>query len=67
MKRGIMEKTVVEGNSMGASYHRHDVTDEAWALIEPHPIKNKGTWGVNARDTRLFINVVSLLTIVDSA
>jgi transposase len=43
---------------MTASYHRHDITDEAWALIEPHTIGNKGTWGGNAKDTRLFINAV---------
>ena len=43
---------------MEASYHRHDITDEAWALIEPHTIGNKGTWGGNARDTRQFINAV---------
>lgn len=43
---------------MAASYHRHDITDEAWALIEPHTIGNKGTWGGNAKDTRLFINAV---------
>jgi transposase len=41
---------------MAASYYRHDITDEAWALIEPHTIGNKGTWGGNAKDTRLFIN-----------
>ena len=27
-------------------------------MIEPHTIGNKGTWGGNARDTRLFINAV---------
>ena len=43
---------------MAASYHRHDISDEAWALIEPHTIGNKGTWGGNAKDTRLFINAV---------
>lgn len=43
---------------MAASYHRHDITDEVWALIEPHTIGNKGTWGGNAKDTRLFINAV---------
>lgn len=43
---------------MVASYHRHDITDEAWDLIEPHTIGNKGTWGGNAKDTRLFINAV---------
>ena len=43
---------------MWASYHRHDMSDKAWALIEPHTIGNKGTWGGNAKDTRLFINAV---------
>ena len=43
---------------MAASYHRHDISDKAWALIEPHTIGNKGTWGGNAKDTRLFINAV---------
>jgi transposase len=41
-----------------ASYHRHDISDAAWALIEPYTIGNKGTWGGNAKDTRLFINAV---------
>ena len=43
---------------MEATYRRHDISDEAWALMEPHRIGNKGTWGGNARDTRLFINAV---------
>ena len=43
---------------MVASYHRHDISDAVWALIEPRTIGNKGTWGGNARDTRLFINAV---------
>ena len=43
---------------MAASYHRHDISDKAWGLIEPHTIGNKGTWGGNAKDTRLFINAV---------
>ena len=43
---------------MVASYHRHDISDAAWALIEPHTIGNKGTWGGNAKDTRLFIDAV---------
>ncbi|MDR1692920.1 MAG: IS5/IS1182 family transposase, partial [Oscillospiraceae bacterium] len=40
---------------MAASYHRHDIADAEWELIKPHTIGNKGTWGGNARDTRLFI------------
>jgi transposase len=43
---------------MATSYHRHDISDKAWDLIGPHTIGNKGTWGGNARDTRLFINAV---------
>ena len=43
---------------MVASYHRHDISDAVWALLEPLTIGNKGTWGGNARDTRLFINAV---------
>lgn len=37
---------------------RHDMTDRAWVIISPHTIGNKGSWGGNARDTRLFINAV---------
>ena len=43
---------------MAASYHRHDISDEAWALIEPHTIGNKGTWGGNA-DLRHYIPVLA--------
>ena len=40
------------------SHRRHDISDTVWALIEPHTIGNRGTWGGNAQDTRLFINAV---------
>jgi transposase len=40
------------------SHRRHDITDAVWELIKPFTIGNKGTWGGNARDTRLFINAV---------
>jgi len=43
---------------MANEQHRHDITDAAWAVIEPHTIGNKGSWGGNARDTRQFINGV---------
>ena len=43
---------------MTAAYHRHDISNATWTLIEPHTIGNKGTWGGNARDTRQFINAV---------
>jgi len=43
---------------MSESYNRHDISDELWALIEPHTIGNPGSWGGNAVDTRTFINAV---------
>jgi transposase len=43
---------------MAAAYHRHDISDELWQKIEPHTLGRKGTWGGNARDTRMFINAV---------
>ena len=43
---------------MNVSHRRHDISDKAWELVEPHTIGNKGTWGGNAKDTRLFINAV---------
>ena len=43
---------------MASEQRRHDLTDAAWAVIEPHTIGNKGSWGGNARDTRQFINAV---------
>ncbi len=43
---------------MVAAYHRHDISDAVWKLIEPYTIGNKGSWGGNARDTRLFISAV---------
>ena len=43
---------------MANEQRRHDLADNAWKAIEPHTIGNKGSWGGNARDTRLFINGV---------
>ena len=43
---------------MNESCHRHDISDELWALVEPHIIGQKGTHGGNAKDTRQFINAV---------
>ena len=43
---------------MANEQHRHDITEAAWAAIEPHTIGNKGSWGGNARNTRQFINGV---------
>ena len=37
---------------------RHDLSNKAWSVIEPYSIEIKGSWGGNARDTRLFINAV---------
>ena len=39
---------------------RHDISDEAWALIEPHLPGQRGQRGGIAKDNRLFINAVFL-------
>jgi hypothetical protein len=41
---------------MEAAYHRHNISDAIWALLEEHLPGRKGTWGDNARDNRPFLN-----------
>ena len=43
---------------MDADYHRHDISDHVWEILEPNLKGRKGTWGGNARDNRQFINAV---------
>ena len=43
---------------MQAEYHRHDISDEVWALIEPLLTGQPGQWGGIAKDNRRFINGV---------
>jgi len=43
---------------MAYAYERHDISDEAWAKMEPLLLGRKGTWGGNAKDNRRFINAV---------
>ena len=43
---------------MTDAIHRHDITDRAWAIIEPHLPGRKGVWGGVAADNRKFINAV---------
>ena len=43
---------------MDASYHRHDISDKVWALLEPHLPGQRGQWGGIAQDNRRFINAV---------
>ncbi len=43
---------------MEASYKRHDISDEKWALLEPMLLGRKGSWGGIAKDNRQFINAV---------
>lgn len=40
------------------THRRHDLSDQTWALLEPHLPGRVGAWGGNARDNRLFINAV---------
>lgn len=41
-----------------AALHRHDLTDETWAKIEPLLPGRRGQWGGIARDNRRFVNAV---------
>ena len=43
---------------MSTITHRHDISDEVWALIEPHMLGQKGQWGGVADDNRKFLNAV---------
>ncbi len=43
---------------MGESHQRHDISDAAWALLEPRLPGRKGVWGGIAHDNRRFINAV---------
>ena len=40
------------------AYCRHDISDETWALLEPHLPGRKGVWGGIAEDNRRFIDAV---------
>lgn len=52
-----LEKEARMKNSKPA-YRRHDLSDETWALLEPHLPGRKGAWGGIAQDNRLCINAV---------
>ena len=43
---------------MEASYHRHDISENVWALLEPHLPGQRGQWGGIAQDNRRFIDAV---------
>ena len=43
---------------MQPDYHRHDITEEVWRLLEPHLPGQRGQWGGIADDNRCFINAV---------
>jgi transposase len=43
---------------MGFAYERHDISDEAWAILEPILPGRAGVWGGIAEDNRRFINAV---------
>ena len=43
---------------MSTAIHRHDMSDEVWALLEPHLPGQRGQWGGIAQDNRRFINAV---------
>ncbi|MDR2091887.1 MAG: transposase, partial [Azoarcus sp.] len=41
---------------MSCEQHRHDISDHAWSLLDPHLPGRKGSWGGKAQDNRRFIN-----------
>lgn len=43
---------------MANEQHRHDISDEVWALLEPLLPGRRGQWGGIAQDNRRFINAV---------
>ena len=43
---------------MSKEQHRHDVSDQTWAKIEPHFPGQRGQWGGIAKDNRRFFNGV---------
>ena len=43
---------------MEKSQHRHDISDKAWAILEPMLPGQRGQWGGVAEDNRRFINGV---------
>jgi transposase len=43
---------------MNIAYHRHDISDKVWKLLEAHLPGRKGEWGGVAYDNRKFINAV---------
>jgi transposase len=43
---------------MQAEYHRHDISDEIWALLEPLLVGQAGQRGGIAKDNRQFLNAV---------
>jgi transposase len=43
---------------MISAHRRHDITDNVWALLEPHLPGREGVWGGQAQDNRRFINAV---------
>jgi transposase len=51
-------KKIAGGFLMEASYHRHDISDETWAILAPHLPGQPGQWGGIAEDNRRFINAV---------
>ena len=43
---------------MKQAHRRHDITDRAWQLLEPHLPGRAGSWGGKAQDNRRFLNAV---------
>lgn len=52
------EASHLEDAFMPKPQYCHDLSDAAWALLEPHLPGQSGQWGGLAKDNRLFVNAV---------
>ena len=43
---------------MSLAHRRHDISDHAWHLLEPHRPGRKGSWGGSAKENRPLIHAV---------
>ena len=49
---------VLKESASEMAHRRHDISDRAWGLLEPHLPGREGVWGGIAKDNRQFINAV---------
>lgn len=58
IKWGLHRKNEGQMSTSTDAIHRHDISDQYWALLEQHLPGRAGAWGCVADDNRRFINAV---------